>query len=132
MLAQAQNTDLIPMSAPSCDHCTAPSPVWTRMKYRDRTVCSLSCATLLRDAERKLELDKMDLNPVVCRCEGAPAPLEASGVHCRECRRMFSAQVRLWLTTEETSNGRFARIRLGYEKVIVKIFSRHGRIPHAV
>ena len=52
MQTRQRISDLIPMSAPNCQHCTAPSPVWTRMKYRDRNVCSLACATLLRDAER--------------------------------------------------------------------------------
>jgi hypothetical protein len=99
------------------------------MKFRDRNVCSFACATSLRDAERKVACDALDLSPVVCRCEGAPSPLEASGVHCRECRRMFSAQVRLWLATEHEKAGRLARLRLGYEAVMRRIFVR---VPHAV
>ena len=99
------------------------------MSFRGRTVCSLACATSLRDAERKAALDAMDLNPVVCRCDGAPALLEAQGIHCRECRRMFSAQVRLWLATEDRSTGRVARIRLGYEKLMTRpLFRRRHRV----
>ncbi len=101
------------------------------MSFRGRTVCSLACATSLRDAERKLALDALDLNPVVCRCEGAPAPLDSNGVHCRDCRRMFSAQVRLWLATERDRLGRLARIRLAYERVMTRpLFERrHGVSP---
>lgn len=122
-------TDTDPMPAPSCEQCHAPSPVWTRMKFRDRSVCSLACATSLRDAERKAACDAADLNPVICRCEGAPQKLEASGVHCRACRRMFSAQVRLWLATETHADSRFARLRLGYERVLRRLLVR---VPHAV
>ena len=99
------------------------------MKFRDRSVCSLACATSLRDAERKAACDAQDLNPVVCRCAGAPVSLEPAGVHCRECRRMFSAQVRYWLATEDLTVGRLARVRLGYEAVMRRIFLR---VPHAV
>ena len=98
------------------------------MSFRGRTVCSLACATALSNAERKAGLDAMDLNPVVCRCEGAPAPLETHGVHCRECRRMFSAQVRLWLSTERENPSRIARLRLGYERLMTRpvFHRRHG------
>jgi hypothetical protein len=98
------------------------------MSIRGRTVCSLACATSLANAERKAGLDAMDLNPVVCRCEGAPAPVEAHGLHCRECRRMFSAQVRLWLSIERENPSRIARLRLAYERVMTRpIFDRrHG------
>ena len=101
------------------------------MSSRGRTVCSLACATALRDAERKAALDEMDLSPVVCRCDGAPAPLAKHGVHCRECRRMFSAQVRLWLATETLGVGRIARLRLAYEKLMTRpLFERrHGVSP---
>ena len=100
------------------------------MSFRGRTVCSLACATGLRDAERKAGLDAMDLNPVVCRCEGAPAPLEAHGIHCRECRRMFSAQVRLWLATDYEKASRISRVRLGYERMMRRVFERrHGVSP---
>ncbi len=103
------------------------------MSLRGRTVCSLACATALRDAERKTALDAMDLNPVVCRCEGAPAPLEDSGSHCRECRRMFSAQVRLWLATETLRAGRVARLRLAYEKLMTRpLFQRRHHVSHAL
>jgi hypothetical protein len=103
------------------------------MSFRGRTVCSLACATSLRDAERKLALDAMDLNPVVCRCEGAPAPLETHGIHCRDCRRMFSAQVRLWLATEHESAGRIARIRLGYERLMTRpLFQRRHSVSPAL
>ena len=98
------------------------------MSFRGRTVCSLACATSLRDAERKAGLDAMDLNPVVCRCEGAPAPLETHGIHCRDCRRMFSAQVRLWLATEHENSSRIARVRLAYERFMTRpvFHRRHG------
>ena len=99
------------------------------MKFRDRSVCSLACATSMREAERKAACDAQDLNPVVCRCAGPPVPLELAGVHCRACRRMFSAEVRLWLATEDLSAGRLARIRLGYEALMRRIFLR---VPHAV
>ena len=94
------------------------------MSFRGRTVCSFACATSLRDAERKAALDAMDLNPVVCRCDGAPVPLETPGSHCRGCRRMFSAEVRLWLATEELGAGRVARLRLAYEKLMTRPLSR--------
>ena len=98
------------------------------MSFRGRTVCSLACANSLRAAERKAGLDAMDLNPVVCRCDGAPAPLEEHGVHCRECRRMFSAEVRLWLATEHENPSRVARVRLAYERLMTRpVFDRrHG------
>ncbi len=101
------------------------------MSFRERTVCSLACATALKDAERKAGLDRMDLNPVVCRCDGPPVALEAQGVHCRECRRMFSVHVRMWLATEGSSLGRFGRMRLGYEKMMRRVFERghHGVSP---
>lgn len=103
------------------------------MSCRGRTVCSFACATTLRDAERKAGLDAMDLNPVVCRCDGAPTPLEEHGSHCRECRRMFSAQVRLWLATENLGAGRVARMRLAYEKLMTRpIFQRSHHISHAL
>ena len=97
------------------------------MRAGGRTVCSLKCATLLKDAERKATLDKLDLNPVVCRCDGAPTPLQSGGVHCGECRRMFSVEVRLWLTTEKQSLGRMARMRLGYETAMRRVFA----MPHS-
>ena len=98
------------------------------MSFRGRTVCSLACATSLRDAERKAGLDAMDLNPVVCRCEGAPAQLASHGIHCRDCRRMFSAQVRLWLATEHENQSRIARVRLAYERLMTRpvFHRRHG------
>ena len=103
------------------------------MSFRGRTVCSLACATGLRDAERKSALDAMDLNPVVCRCDGAPVALESQGVHCRDCRRMFSAQVRLWLATEDCGAGRLARIRLGYEKLMTRpLFRRRHSVTPAL
>ena len=93
------------------------------MRSRGRTVCSLKCATLLQDAERKAELDKLDVNPVVCRCEGHPRPVEAGGVHCRECRRMFSVEVRTWMRSADKSLGRLARMRLGYETAMRRVFA---------
>lgn len=102
------------------------------MSFRGRTVCSLACANGARDAERKAALDAMDLNPVVCRCGGAPAPLENHGTHCRECRRMFSAQVRLWLATEKPAGGRLVRMRLGYEQMMRRVFERGHSMSPAV
>ncbi len=97
------------------------------MRSGGRTVCSLKCATLLKDAERKAALDQMDLNPVVCRCEGAPAPVQAGSVHCGECRRMFSVEVRVWLRSDDNSPGRLARMRLGYETAMRRVLA----LPHA-
>ena len=102
------------------------------MSFRGRTVCSLACANALKDAERKEAMDRMDLNPVVCRCEGPPAPLEKSGIHCRECRRMFSVHVRMWLSTDESKPGRVGRIRLGYEKMVRRVFDRGHGVSHAI
>lgn len=102
------------------------------MSFRGHTTCSLACATSMRHAERKSALDAMDLSPVVCRCAGAPAPLEEHGSHCRECRRMFSAQVRLWLATEHLRAGRVARMRLGYEKLVRRVFDRRHHVSPAL
>lgn len=100
------------------------------MSTRGRTVCSLACATSLRAAARKAECDAADLNPVVCRCDGPPAPLEAQGVHCRQCRRMFSAQVRLWLATDKLAGSRIARLRLRFEQAVRRSPARGGGIGH--
>ena len=102
------------------------------MNLSGRTVCSLACATALKAAERKHALDQMDLNPVVCRCDGPPRPVEAHGIHCKECRRMFSVEVRLWLTTEKSSLSRIGRVRLSYEKVMRRVFERRHGISHAL
>ena len=103
------------------------------MSFRGRTVCSLACATALKDAERKVGLDQMDLNPVVCRCEGPPLPLETQGVHCRECRRMFSVHVRMWLTTEGIKLTRLGRARLCYERIMTRpLFARRHGVSHAL
>lgn len=102
------------------------------MSFSGHTVCSLACATALKNAERKAALDKMDLNPVVCRCEGPPESVESGGVHCRECRRMFSVHVRMWLTTEGTKLSRIGRMRLGYEKIMRRVFQRGHGVSHAV
>jgi hypothetical protein len=112
---------------PTCENCHAPSKIWTRMRAGGRTVCSLKCATLLQHSERKASLDAMDLNPVVCRCDGAPTPLQSGGVHCGECRRMFSVEVRLWLRTDKARVSRMARVRLGYENAMRRVFA----LPHS-
>lgn len=117
---------------PTCDHCAAPTRIWTRASFRGRPVCSLACATSLRAAERKAACDALDLNPLVCRCDGPPAPLESEGVHCRACRRMFSAQVRLWMATERASNDRLANLRLGFEQLVRRAFGRRDGVSHAV
>jgi hypothetical protein len=102
------------------------------MSFRGRTVCSLACATALKSAERKQALDRMDLNPVVCRCEGPPAPVEGHAVHCGECRRMFSVHVRMWLTTEGTSLSRLGRLRLKYEKTMRRVVEGRAGIHPAL
>lgn len=56
---------------------------------------------MVMNAETKARYDSSDTSPTVCRCDGAPRPLEATGVHCAECRRMFSAGVRLWFARRE-------------------------------
>ena len=102
------------------------------MSFRGRTVCSLACATALKDAERKVALDRMDLNPVVCRCEAPPAPVGEQAVHCRECRRMFSVHVRMWLATEGMSVGRVGRMRLAYEKTMRRVFEGRAGVSPAL
>ena len=102
------------------------------MSFRGRTVCSLACATALKAAERKVALDRMDLNPVVCRCEAPPAPVGDHAVHCRECRRMFSVHVRMWLTTEGTSVSRLGRLRLAYEKAMRRVVEGRAGVSPAL
>ena len=52
----------------------------------------------LPDATLKRRCDAKDPSPTICRCQGAPAPLEPAGPHCARCRRLFSAGLRIWLT----------------------------------
>ena len=85
----------------SCDTCDGRVRRLRQVRLAGRTFCGHRCAADARDAAAKARHDKADSNPLVCRCAGAPNPLEPIGPHCRECRRMFSVGVRLWLVRRD-------------------------------
>ena len=77
-----------------CEVCETRVGWFEAHRWQHRAFCSLRCVDSVRQATLKASHDAADRNPMVCRCEGAPRPLEAHGQHCVECRRMFSAGVR--------------------------------------
>jgi hypothetical protein len=80
-----------------CSGCDAPVNLLRAVRFRGRAYCGQVCAQAVRDAHLKTRLDLEDSSITVCRCSGAPAPLEPTGPHCVRCRRMFSTGVRQML-----------------------------------
>jgi hypothetical protein len=93
------------LSSRSCEVCKGPASLLTGVRWQRRDFCGHACAATVRDAHLKAHLDSLDSSPIVCRCSGAPDPLEPIGPHCARCRRMFSAEMRLWLTRRSRRHG---------------------------
>jgi hypothetical protein len=85
-------------SSQTCEVCDRPASRLMGVRWQGRSFCSSECAVTVRQAELKAAFDAKDASPTVCRCAGAPAPLEPTGPHCSKCRRMYSAELRLWLS----------------------------------
>lgn len=85
----------------SCLVCGSAVSRLRQVRFGASTFCGHGCAGTARDGAVKSRLDASDTSPTVCRCEGAPQPVEPAGFHCAGCRRMFSAGVRMWLIRRE-------------------------------
>jgi hypothetical protein len=85
----------------------------TRVRLYGRSYCGHACAAEMRAARRKRHHDAADPNPMVCRCDGTPRPLEPAGPHCADCRRMFSVGLRLHLARRAGRHSPFKRGPVG-------------------
>ena len=82
---------------PRCAGCGDRTTILRATRWRGHSYCGARCLEPIRDAHLKASHDLADASHTVCRCNGAPRPLEPAGPHCASCRRMFSSGVRAML-----------------------------------
>ena len=59
----------------------------------------------MRDAYRKTSLDVKDRAEHICRCPGAPEPVQPGSGECIHCRRLFSFGVQTMLAESRRRPG---------------------------
>ena len=81
-------------------------------RWHGRAYCGISCRDAVRDAYRKTEHDTKDRAAHICRCPGAPQPVDTGSGECIHCRRLFSFGVQTMLAeSRRRSPVSLARLR---------------------